>query len=133
MNNLGAESDDESIEGADVKQMDESNNKMEGEEFPRKLNIIAGDNGSGNQDDALFSVPLLPALPLGAKSKAKLSSNDGFSSTESSQGITMHLSPCDTLTNTYLQFEARTNHLPWVPAYAEKCLTFKISKNQTRI
>ncbi|VDO41251.1 unnamed protein product [Onchocerca flexuosa] len=91
---LGAESDDESSEEADMKQLDESTSKTKGEEFPKKSNTI-GDGGDNN-DDVLFSVPFLPVLPSGAKSKAKLSSNDGFSSTESSQGITMHLSPCDT-------------------------------------
>lgn len=101
MINLGAESDDESSEEADVKQLDDSTIKRKGEELLKKSSIIGDGNNGGNEDDALFSVPLLPVLSSGAKSKAKLSSNDGFSSTESSQGITMHLSPCDTLTNTY--------------------------------
>ncbi|EJD73792.1 hypothetical protein, variant [Loa loa] len=83
---LGAESDDESSEEVEVKQLDESNNKTKGEEFLKKSSIVGDGNGGGN-DDALFSVPLLPILSSGAKSKAKLSSNDGFSSTESSQGV----------------------------------------------
>uniref|UniRef100_A0A1I8F185 Uncharacterized protein n=2 Tax=Wuchereria bancrofti TaxID=6293 RepID=A0A1I8F185_WUCBA len=84
---LGAESDDESSEETDIKQSDESNSNTKGEEFSRKSNIIGDGNDGSNQDDALFSVPLLPVLSSGAKSKAKLSSNDGFSSTESSQGV----------------------------------------------
>lgn len=79
-----------------MKQFSESTNKTKNEECPKKSNITDDGDGGGNGDDALFNVPLLPVLPSGAKSKAKLSSNDGFSSTESSQGITMHLSPCDT-------------------------------------
>uniref|UniRef100_A0A0R3S336 Arginine/serine-rich protein PNISR n=1 Tax=Elaeophora elaphi TaxID=1147741 RepID=A0A0R3S336_9BILA len=85
---LGAESDDESSEEADVKQWDESTNKAKGEELPKKssTSTSAGGNGGGNEDEALFNMPLLP-VSSGAKSKAKLSSNDGFSSTESSQGV----------------------------------------------
>ncbi|VDK74546.1 unnamed protein product, partial [Onchocerca ochengi] len=82
---LGAESDDESSEEADMKQLDESTSKMKGEGFPNKSNTIG--DGGGSKDDALFNVPFLPVLSSGAKSKAKLSSNDGFSSTESSQGV----------------------------------------------
>lgn len=77
-----------------MKQLDESTSKMKDEGFPNESNTIG--DGGGSKDDALFNVPFLPVLSSGAKSKAKLSSNDGFSSTESSQGITMHLSPCDT-------------------------------------
>ncbi|CAG9538332.1 unnamed protein product [Cercopithifilaria johnstoni] len=84
---LGAESDDESNEETDMKQLDESTNKTKGEEFSKKSSITGDGNGGGNEDDTLFSVPLLPVLSSGAKSKAKLSSNDGFSSTESSQGV----------------------------------------------
>uniref|UniRef100_A0A7I4KMY1 BMA-RSY-1 n=3 Tax=Brugia TaxID=6278 RepID=A0A7I4KMY1_BRUMA len=83
---LGAESDDESSEETDMKQSDESNSNTKGEEFS-KSNISGDGNEGSNEDDALFSVPLLPVLSSGAKSKAKLSSNDGFSSTESSQGV----------------------------------------------
>ncbi|VBB25532.1 unnamed protein product [Acanthocheilonema viteae] len=84
---LGAESDDESSEEADVKQLDESTNKTKDEEFLKKSTIIGDGNGDSNEDDTLFNVPLLPVLSSSAKSKAKLSSNDGFSSTESSQGV----------------------------------------------
>lgn len=45
-----------------------------------------------NTNDDVFSASL-PVLSSGAKSKARLSSNDGLSSTESFQGITVHLNP----------------------------------------
>lgn len=52
--------------------------------------------------DNVFKMPSHP--PAGAKSKAKLSSNDGFSSTESLQGITMHPTNCERMTQCHRNF-----------------------------
>ncbi|VDN01130.1 unnamed protein product [Thelazia callipaeda] len=90
LSSLGTESDDDSYDEIEIKQVEKLASKTTEQETSKNSNVIEESGGyhkKDNGDDAVFNVPLLPLPSSGAKSKAKLSSNDGLSSTKSFQGV----------------------------------------------